>query len=55
MAKVQKVTQQLYKSDRERLQEVIVMLTKHWGRQATMADAVKYLLDEEAKKKAEAK
>ncbi len=40
-----KSPQQLYKDDRQRLQLVIEMLTRRKGKQATMADAVRYLLD----------
>ncbi len=55
MAKDEKSPQQLYRNDGERLKEIIVMLTKQSGYQATMADAVRYLLDEEAKKRQNAK
>ncbi len=44
------ITQRLYREDIPRLKEVIIALTKQWGHQATMADAVNYLLDQESKK-----
>ena len=44
------VTQRLYREDIPRLKEVIIFLTKQWGHQASMADAVNYLLDQENEK-----
>ena len=44
------ITQRLYREDIPRLKEVIISLTKQWGHQASMADAVNYLLDQENKK-----
>ncbi len=43
------ITQRLYREDIPRLKEVIISLTKQWGHQASMADAVKFLLDRENK------
>ncbi len=53
MATKDKTHQKLYADDKPRLLAIIVMLTKRWGRQATMADAVNYLLDQEEKAKRE--
>ncbi len=41
------ITQRLYREDIPRLKDVIIALTKQWGHQASMADAVNYLLDRE--------